>query len=109
MKTIAIVVLATLCCIPIAFCQTDTASISGRVADPSGAAISGADVQIQNVLTGQSIPTKTNTDGLYVATALPPGKYRIIVSNPGFKQIIKPDIVLNVQDNASVNFAMQVG
>jgi hypothetical protein len=109
MKSFAIVVLAFLCCVTIALCQTDTASISGRVADPSGAAMSGADVQIQNVLTGQNIPTKTNSDGLYVATALQPGKYRIIVSNPGFKQIVKPDIVLNVQDNVSVNFSMEVG
>jgi hypothetical protein len=109
MKTAAISVLVVVCCVSLVFCQNDTASISGRVADPSGAAISGADVQIQNVLTGQDIPTKTNSNGLYVATALPPGKYRIIVSNPGFKQIVKPDIVLGVQDNVSVNFTMEVG
>jgi hypothetical protein len=109
LKIIALIVLAALFIVPSAFCQTDTASISGRVADPSGAAISGADVHVQNILTGQDLPTKTNSSGLYVITALPPGKYRIIVSNPGFKQIVKPDIVLEVQDNVSVNFTMQIG
>lgn len=109
MKTAAVVVLATLCCFTIAFCQTETATISGRVTDPSGAIVSGADVEIQNVLTGRQVATKTNSSGLYVATALQPGTYRVIVTNPGFKQIVKPDVVLNVRDNASLNFSMSVG
>ncbi len=109
MKIISTAALIVLCCVTFAFCQNDTATISGRVADPSGAAVSGAEVHIQNVLTGQDIPFKTNSDGLYVATSLQPGRYRIIVSNPGFKQIVKPDVVLQVQDNISVNFAMEVG
>jgi hypothetical protein len=109
MKTIAIVVLATLCCVNIALCQTETATISGRVTDPSGAAISGADVQVQNVLTGREVTIKTNSSGLYVATAIQPGTYRVIVSNPGFKQLVKPDVILNVQDNASLNFSMTIG
>ena len=106
---IAIAVLVVLCCVTLTFGQTDTATLSGRVADPSGAAVAGAEVQIQNVLTGQNTSIKTNSDGLYVATALQPGRYRIIVSNTGFKQIVKPDVVLEVQDNISVNFAMEVG
>jgi len=109
MRTVIIAVVASLCFVTLAFCQTDTATISGRVADPSGAAVAGAEVHIQNVLTGQDIPIKTNSSGLYVATALQPGRYRIIVSNPGFKQIVKPDVVLNVQDNISINFAMAIG
>jgi len=91
------------------FCQTETATISGRVTDPSGAAISGADIQIQNILNGRETATKTNSNGLYVVTALQPGTYRLIVTNIGFKQIVKPNVVLNVQDNASVNFSMTIG
>ena len=91
------------------FCQTETATISGRVTDPSGAAVSGAEVQVQNVLTGREVATKTNASGLYVVTALQPGTYRVIVTTRGFKQIVKPDVVLNVQDNASLNFSMTIG
>jgi hypothetical protein len=109
MKTTAIVVLATLCWVTTALCQTDTATISGRVTDPSGAAISGADVQVQNVLTGGEVAVKTNSSGVYVVAVLQPGTYRVIVTNPGFKQIVKPDVVLNVQENASLNFSMAVG
>jgi hypothetical protein len=109
MKTILFVLLITLFVAGIAVCQTETATISGRVTDPSGAAISAADVRVQNVLTGQEIALRTNSSGLYVAAALQPGTYRIIVSNSGFKQIVKTGIVLNVQDNASINFNMQIG
>jgi hypothetical protein len=109
MKTIAIVAFATLCSVTIALCQSDTATISGRVTDPSGAGISGADVQVQNVLTGREVATKSNSIGVYVVTALQPGRYRVIVSNSGFKQIVKADVLLNVQDNASLNFSMTIG
>lgn len=104
---IAIAVLL-LCALP-CFSQTETATISGRVTDPSGAVVSGADIQVQNVLTGREITAKTNSSGLYVVTGLQPGTYRVIVSNPGFKQIVKPDVILNVQDNASLNFGMSIG
>src|SRR5215475_6826070 len=109
MKAVAIALFAVLLCVTPAFSQTETATISGRVTDPTGAAISGADVQVQNVLNGQEIAVKTNTSGLYVATGLQPGNYRLVVSNPGFKQIVKPDVVLNVQSNASLNFSMTIG
>jgi outer membrane receptor protein involved in Fe transport len=79
------------------------------VTDPSGAAITGAEVHVQNVLTGRELATTTNSTGVYVATALPPGRYHVVVSAHGFKQIVKPDVVLNVQDNASINFGMEIG
>src|SRR5581483_5376116 len=111
MKRHAPLVLAILlfCFAVPALCQTETATISGRVSDPQGAVISGAEIQVQNVLTGWETVTRTNSSGLYVIAALQPGTYRVIVSNPGFKQIVKPGVILNVQDNASLNFAMTIG
>ncbi len=109
MKMLILIVLGILSCATVASCQTETASISGRITDSSGAAISGAGVQVQNVLTGREVRIKTNESGLYFVTALQPGTYRVIVSSPGFKQIVKPDIALDVQQNASLNFSMIVG
>ena len=40
---------------------------------------------------------------------LPPGPYRVQVSKIGFKTLIKPDIVLDVQDSLSINFTLLVG
>jgi hypothetical protein len=106
---IVAVLLAMVWSANVALSQTATATVSGLITDPSGAALSGANVQILNVATGQAISLKTNSSGLYVAAALQPGTYNVIVSNPGFKQIVKPQVVLNVQDNASLNFNMEVG
>ncbi len=64
---------------------------------------------VANDLTGVKYSTKTNDEGIYVLPNLPPGPYRIQVSKVGFKAIIKPDIVLNVQDALSINFFLPVG
>jgi len=39
----------------------------------------------------------------------PLGPYRIQVSNSGFKTIIKPDIVIHVQDALAINFTLPIG
>jgi hypothetical protein len=40
---------------------------------------------------------------------IPPGTYRIQVSNSGFKTIIKPDIVIHVEDALAINFSLPLG
>lgn len=92
-----------------AFAQSPNGAISGIVLDPSGALIAGADVTIANDATGVQYYGKTNGDGVYVVRNLPPGSYRLQVTNVGFKTIIKPDVVLNVQDALAINFTLPVG
>ncbi len=89
--------------------QTETATLSGRVSDPQGKVVPGAQVEITNVDTGIKTLTKTNDDGLYVVPNLRPGRYRIIVRKDGFKEIVKPDVVLHVQDTVALNFGLEVG
>jgi carboxypeptidase family protein len=60
-------------------------------------------------VTGVQYTTKTNNEGIYVLPNLPPGPYRVQVSKIGFKTLIKPDIVLDVQDSLSINFTLLVG
>jgi len=89
--------------------QTETATLTGRVSDPQGAVVPGAQVEITNIETGIKTTTTTNNDGLYVVPSLHPGRYRVIVRKDGFKEIVKTDIVLHVQDNVAVNFSMEIG
>ena len=89
--------------------QSPVGTVSGIVNDPSGAAIAGADVLVVNDATRVQFPGKTNQEGIYLVSNLPPGPYLIQVSKPGFKTIIKPDITLNVQDALSLNFTLPVG
>ena len=89
--------------------QSPTGTVSGIVLDPSGGAIAGAQVLIINEATAVQYPGKANGEGYYVVPNIPPGTYRIQVSNSGFKTIIKPDIVIHVEDALAINFSLEVG
>src|SRR4029077_10121836 len=89
--------------------QSPNGTISGLVLDPSERAITAADVLIVNDATGVRYPGTTNGEGIYAVPNLPPGPYRIQVSKMGFKTIIKPDVVLNVQSAVAINFTLPVG
>lgn len=89
--------------------QSTSAIVSGLVLDTSGKAIVGADVEMVNDATSIRYPGVTNSDGIYAIANLPPGPYRLQVSRPGFKTLIKPDIVLRTQDALAINFTLPVG
>lgn len=89
--------------------QSPNGTISGIVLDPSGGVIVGANVLIINNATGVEYPGRANSEGYYVVPNIPPGTYRIQVSNSGFKTIIKPDIVIHVEDALAINFTLPIG
>jgi hypothetical protein len=89
--------------------QSPNGTINGRVLDPSNKVIGGADILVINDVTAVKYSGKTNEDGIYVVPNLPPGPYRLQVSKVGFKTLIKPDIVLNIQDALSINFTLPIG
>jgi hypothetical protein len=89
--------------------QSPNGTINGRVLDPSGAVIVGAEITIVNDATRIQYAGKTNAEGIYVVTNLPPGAYRLQVAKQGFKTLIKPEVVLNVQDALAINFTLPIG
>ena len=86
-----------------------TATLTGRVTDPSGGVIPGVKVEATHVETNVTFPSETNGEGLYNIPNLPPGTYRIIVQKFAFQTIVKPDVELHVQDVIALNFSMEVG
>jgi len=89
--------------------QSPNGTISGLILDPSGRPIVGAEILILNDGTGIRYPGTSNGEGIYAIPNLPPGPYRIQVSRIGFKTLIKPDVVLNVQSAVAINFTLPVG
>ncbi|MGH9667287.1 MAG: carboxypeptidase regulatory-like domain-containing protein [Bryobacteraceae bacterium] len=86
-----------------------TASITGRVTDPGGAVVPDAEISAQSTGTGVTTGTRTNADGYYSVNALLPGKYNLTVSKPGFASLKQEGLVLEVQQVARLDFALQVG
>lgn len=85
------------------------ATVTGQVTDPSGRAVTGASVVLTNINTNIPYQTETNSEGIYRLTGLLPGMYRANITRDGFKSIVKGDIELHVQDEVSLNFALQIG
>jgi hypothetical protein len=89
--------------------QSPNGTISGIIQDPSERPIPGAEIIVVNDLTNIQYQTKTNDEGIYVVPDLPPGPYRIQVTKRGFKTLIKPGLILNVQDALSVSITLPLG
>jgi len=89
--------------------QSTSASVAGRVSDPSNARIVGAMIVAISAGTNIRSETTTNRSGEYYLSNLAPGTYRIEVEKPGFKKLIKPYLTLHLQDALDLNFEMTVG
>ncbi len=96
-------------CLPYGLYGQDTASITGTVADPTGAAIPGAQVTLANPDLGINRATTSNAAGDYLFAALPIGSYNLTVTASGFKKFEAAGIILRVAQKARVDVAMQVG
>lgn len=89
--------------------QVVGATLSGTVADSSGAVIPNAQLAIENVATGVVRTVTTDTAGFYTAPNLVPGSYQITATAPAFKTIVRTGVTLTVGAEQSLNIAMQVG
>jgi hypothetical protein len=89
--------------------QSTNASLTGRVTDPSQALV--ADAKVAAVSDGTKLrhETLTNASGEYYISNLPPGGYHLEVEKPGFKKLIKPDVILYIQDAQTIDLRMTVG
>src|ERR1700691_6238387 len=89
--------------------QSTFGSISGTVADASGAAVPDAQVTLTSAATGAKQTYTTSGDGLYSFVNLNPGEYRLDVEKAGFKHVKRESIVVQVQQAVRIDVAMEVG
>ena len=86
-------------------------SITGTVVDNTGAIIGGAHVQAINQATGNiTREAVSNSTGVFRLLNLPVATYEIKVTAPGMKELDRPDLVLDQDQNLGVgNVQMSVG
>jgi hypothetical protein len=95
-------------CTPVSMGQV-SASLSGIITDPSGAAVSGASVEVRSLDTGVSRVADTDAGGRYRFFALPVGLYEVRVTKAGFAEGIRSGIRLVVGQDASAHVSLHVG
>jgi hypothetical protein len=93
----------------VTFGQSPNGTISGIVHDPSDRPIPNAEVLIVSDLTSIQYQTKTSDEGIYIVRDLLPGQYRIQITKRGFKTLIKPGLILNIQNALSVSITLPLG
>ena len=102
------ILLLGLCCFPHASNaqSNDQAQMRGTVSDSSGAVIPHVRVTLTDTGTNISQKTVSNDHGLYVFTALPASNYRMLIEAPGFGSVVKPGIVLAVNQQTTLNVTL---
>jgi hypothetical protein len=68
-----------------------------------------AKVAVISAGTNVRAETTTNGSGEYYFANLAPAGYRIEIEKPGFKRLVKPDLILHVQDALKLDFEMTLG
>lgn len=86
--------------------QTVTGTLQGNVSDAKGAVIPGAEVVIRNMDTGQERTLQTNSEGAYVASFLPLGRYTVTASSTGFSKISQENIEVTLNQTRVLNFTL---
>ncbi len=95
--------------VPCAFAQMNTGDITGRVVDPAGGIIAGAEVVAVNADTQQSFHETTNEAGRYLLTGLPPGTYKLTAGIAGFKQSVADNVFLHLNEHLRQDFSLELG
>ena len=89
--------------------QVTTGTISGIVADSSGAVLPGAKVTILHEETGITRAAVADAAGRYGVPSLAVGSYKVTAGMDGFQTEVRSGIVLTIGREAVVNFALAVG
>src|SRR5215813_10718817 len=89
--------------------QLGTATISGNVTDSSSAVVVGATVTAVNNGTGFQRQTVSGDQGQYNLPGLTPGSYNLTVEFSGFRRAELKAITLQVDQNARLNVALEIG
>ena len=88
--------------------QSDRGTITGTVADPSGAVVPNATITIKNADTGQVYDSGTSNTGNFTVP-VPVGRYTLTVTVTGFKKFVRENLQVVVATDTRQDVVLQVG
>lgn len=89
--------------------QIDRTELNGTVTDGSGASLSGVSINLTQEGTNQKRAAATDSHGHYVVSSLPIGRFAIVFSRDGFKDLRIADLDLHSGDTRTINAKLTVG
>jgi hypothetical protein len=89
--------------------QVTSGSIYGTVTDPQGAPVANAKILITDLAKNTQFEVVSNETGNYERRNLLTGIYRVVVEATGFKKSTLPEVSVNVDVAARVDFRMELG
>ncbi len=89
--------------------QESRATLTGQIADPSGAVIANATVTAVNVDSGTTYTAKTTDKGVYYINYVIPGSYTITAEAQGFKTVRQDKVTTFAAQTFNQNFKLAVG
>jgi Carboxypeptidase regulatory-like domain len=95
--------------LPSLYAQSLSGSLTGVVSDQTGAAIRGARVTLQDANKGYLYTSASDDQGRYLIRNLDPGNYILTAGAQGFEAFRQSGIVIEVNENTSINVALHVG
>lgn len=104
----SLLALAAIAAVPALVFAQSTATLSGTVKDPSGAALPGAQIVIRNLGTGVERSLTSDAAGQYVAPSLPPGDYSVRATATGFSAFTVQRLTLAVDAHANLDVPLSV-
>jgi len=89
--------------------QEYRATLTGRVTDPSGAAVPNAAIVATKSDTNSKFHTVSGADGFYTLPQLTPGAYSLSATAKGFKSYIQSGITLGTDQRISQDVQLTLG
>lgn len=83
--------------------------VNVTVLDPQQAVVQGAVLELVDLATNEVRIGETQTAGTYSFINLPPGKYRLTISKPGFRNTVYDEVVVSATKATDVMTILQVG
>jgi hypothetical protein len=89
--------------------QTPAASVSGVVTDQQQQVMSGVEIRLTNLTTGEVRLDTTDNEGRYSVLDLKPANYELRAAKPGFKIVVQSSLELAVAETAAIDLELTVG
>ncbi|MGB9606510.1 MAG: carboxypeptidase-like regulatory domain-containing protein, partial [Bryobacteraceae bacterium] len=93
----------------LAHAQTPTATVVGRITDPTGAVVPGVTVKVTHLDTNVAQQAVSNEIGEYTIPYLDPGRYALEASLAGFRTWRRDEFTLVVGQILRIDIPLEVG